>query len=162
LAEAAAYHADRLRRCPELLSPTLRGALQTGSMVSAAHYLQAQRARRVIVDAFIGAMARFEVLVMPTTPVPACRAEEDETALTGVRMRNTAPFNLTGLPAVSVPCGFSADGLPIGLQVVGRAWDEVTVLRVADAYERATDWCARRPGTAVTSAGAPASPRARA
>ncbi|MFC7544415.1 amidase [Siccirubricoccus deserti] len=158
LAEAAAYHADRLRRCPELLSPTLRGALQTGSMVSAAHYLQAQRVRRVIEAAFGEVMARFDVLVTPTTPLPACRAEEDETALTGPRMRNTAPFNLTGLPAVSVPCGFSADGLPIGLQVVGRAWDEVTVLRVASTYERAVDWHARHPGTLAPATGAPSLP----
>lgn len=158
MAEAAAYHAERLHSCPELLSPTLRGMLQTGSMVSAVHYLQAQRARRVVTDGFAATIAGFDALVTPTTPLPACRAEADETALTGPRMRNTAPFNLTGLPAISVPCGFTESGLPIGLQVVGRAWGEATILRIAHAYERTTDWRARRPDTLVPVLGALQSP----
>jgi aspartyl-tRNA(Asn)/glutamyl-tRNA(Gln) amidotransferase subunit A len=81
---------------------------------------------------------------MPTTPLPACKAEDDHAALTAQRNRNTFPFNLTGLPAISLPCGFT-DGLPIGLQLVGRPFDEATVLRVAHAYEQATDWHTRRP-----------------
>jgi aspartyl-tRNA(Asn)/glutamyl-tRNA(Gln) amidotransferase subunit A len=65
--------------------------------------------------------------------------------MTGLRMRNTMPFNATGLPAISVPCGFTEDGLPIGLQFVGRAFDEATVLRIANAYEQATEWHTKRP-----------------
>jgi len=59
--------------------------------------------------------------------------------------RFTAPFNLTGLPALSLPCGFSSDGLPIGLQIVGRPWAEAAVLRAGQAYEQATEWHLRRP-----------------
>ncbi len=64
-------------------------------------------------------------------------------------IRYTRVFNLTGHPAASVPCGFTAEGLPIGLHVIGRAFDEATVLRVADAYQRATDWHRRRPPLAA-------------
>jgi aspartyl-tRNA(Asn)/glutamyl-tRNA(Gln) amidotransferase subunit A len=60
-------------------------------------------------------------------------------------VRYTRPFNVSGHPAASVPCGFTAEGLPIGMQVIGRAFDEATVLRVADAYQRVTDWHTRRP-----------------
>ncbi|MCW8086571.1 amidase [Sabulicella glaciei] len=155
LAEAATYHAERLRQTPELLSPSLKGALGTGSLVSAVHYVQAQRARRVVGEGFARVMAKFDVLVMPTTPLPACRAEADEAALTGPRMRNTAPFNLTGLPALSLPCGFTGEGMPVGLQIVGRAWDEATVLRVADVFERATEWHKRRPGGPALAMGEP-------
>jgi aspartyl-tRNA(Asn)/glutamyl-tRNA(Gln) amidotransferase subunit A len=62
-----------------------------------------------------------------------------------LRPRNTRPFNVLGLPALSVPCGFTAAGLPIGLQIVGKAFDEAGILRVAQAYEQATDWHRRRP-----------------
>jgi aspartyl-tRNA(Asn)/glutamyl-tRNA(Gln) amidotransferase subunit A len=64
-------------------------------------------------------------------------------------IRFTRPFNLTGHPAASVPCGFTAEGLPMGLQIIGRPFDEVTVLRVADAYQRITDWHTRRPPLAA-------------
>jgi aspartyl-tRNA(Asn)/glutamyl-tRNA(Gln) amidotransferase subunit A len=60
-------------------------------------------------------------------------------------VRYTRPFNVSGHPAASVPCGFTPDGLPIGMQVIGRSFDEATVLRVADAYQRVTDWHTRRP-----------------
>ena len=66
------------------------------------------------------------------------QASEDVAPLTWLRSRNTFPFNLTGFPAISLPCGFTQDGMPIGLQVVGRAFDEVTLLRIANAYEQAT------------------------
>jgi len=64
-------------------------------------------------------------------------------------IRFTRPFNLTGHPAASVPCGFTAEGLPMGLQIIGRPFDEATVLRVADAYQRLTDWHTRRPAMAA-------------
>ena len=85
------------------------------------------------------------MLVMPTTPLPPCRASEDKVQLVGPRQRNTMPFNLTGLPAISVPCGFTRDGMPIGLQIVGRPFDEAGVLNVANAYEQATEWHKTRP-----------------
>jgi aspartyl-tRNA(Asn)/glutamyl-tRNA(Gln) amidotransferase subunit A len=145
MAEAATYHAQRQLDLPHLLSADLRRMLGIGSMFSAVQYLQAQRMRNVIANAFAQAMQSFDVLVMPTTPLSPCKASEDSGQLTVTRMRNTMPFNLTGLPAISVPCGFTGDGLPIGLQIVGHPFDEVTILRCANAYEQATAWHAQRP-----------------
>ena len=95
---------------------------------------------------------RLDVLVAPTTPISATPVDAGEVEIGGEKqrvrptlIRFTRPFNATGHPAASIPCGFTAEGLPIGLQIVGRPFDEATVLRVADAYQRATDWHARRP-----------------
>jgi aspartyl-tRNA(Asn)/glutamyl-tRNA(Gln) amidotransferase subunit A len=143
--ECAAYHAQRMQEQPELLDASLRSMIEIGRMFSGVQYVQAQRTRASISKAFVETMERFDVLVMPTTPVPACKASEDGTQLAGLRNQNTMPFNLSGLPAISVPCGFNGDGMPIGLQIVGRPFDEATVLKVAEAYERATEWHTRRP-----------------
>lgn len=145
LAEAAAYHAQRMQDQPQLLSPQLRGMVTMGSMFTAVQYLQAQRTRTAITKSFIETMKQFDALVMPTTPLPACKAGDDKVHLTGPRQRNTMPFNLSGLPAISVPCGFTGNGMPIGMQIVGRPFDEATVLKVADAYERATEWHKQHP-----------------
>lgn len=80
---------------------------------------------------------------MPTSPVPATPIARPGWG--ALRSRNTLPFNLLGLPAMSVPCGFTGDGLPVGLQIVGKAFDEAGILRIAHAYEQATDWHTRRP-----------------
>jgi aspartyl-tRNA(Asn)/glutamyl-tRNA(Gln) amidotransferase subunit A len=93
-----------------------------------------------------------DVLALPTVAIPAPPVGDTLTAI-GNRQVNvdaalprlTLPFNLSGLPAISVPCGFTSDGLPIGLQFVGRAFAEATVLNVAHAYERNTRWHERRP-----------------
>jgi aspartyl-tRNA(Asn)/glutamyl-tRNA(Gln) amidotransferase subunit A len=143
--EAAAYHAERLRAQPNLLSSDLRNMLETGRMFSAVQYVQSQRIRNAVAKEFRSEMEHFDALVMPTTPLPSCKAVNDSVSMTGLRMRNTMPFNATGLPAISVPCGFTEDGLPIGLQFVGRAFDEATVLRIANAYEQATEWHTKRP-----------------
>jgi aspartyl-tRNA(Asn)/glutamyl-tRNA(Gln) amidotransferase subunit A len=91
------------------------------------------------------AMAGYAALVMPTSPVPATPIADSPPEHAMLRPRNTMPFNVLGLPAISVPCGFTGDGLPVGLQIVGKAFDEAGVLRVAQAYEQATDWHRRRP-----------------
>ena len=90
-------------------------------------------------------MADYDAVVMPTSPVPATPIAGTPPEHAMVRPRNTMPFNLLGLPAISVPCGFTRDGLPVGLQIVGKAFDEAGVLRIAHAYEQATDWHRRRP-----------------
>jgi aspartyl-tRNA(Asn)/glutamyl-tRNA(Gln) amidotransferase subunit A len=143
--EASAYHAERLSKRPELLSPGLRDMVEGGAQFSAVQYLQAQRVRNVLSQEFARAMEPFDALVTPTTPWPAERVAEDQPSKTGPRMRNTMPFNFAGLPAISTPCGFDERGLPIGLQVVGHSFDEATTLRIADAYELATEWIRRRP-----------------
>jgi aspartyl-tRNA(Asn)/glutamyl-tRNA(Gln) amidotransferase subunit A len=151
-AEAAAYHAARFRTVPDLLSASLRDMIDSGSQYSAVDYLQAQRVRRRAADAFAAAMSGFDAFVMPTAAVTACRADTDELTLAGPRMRNTMPFNVTGLPAISVPCGFDAEtGMPVGLQVVGSAWSEMGILRVAGAFERATRWHQCRPDLTALS-----------
>jgi aspartyl-tRNA(Asn)/glutamyl-tRNA(Gln) amidotransferase subunit A len=126
LAEAATYHAQRFESQPELLGHDLRRLLQRGSIFTAVQYLQAQRTRHVITEAFDETMRRFDALIMPTTPLPPCKASEDDVSPTVPRHRHTMPFNLTGFPAISIPCGFTEDGMPIGLQVVGRPFDEGT------------------------------------
>lgn len=145
MTEAAAYHAQRMQDQPDQLSPDLRAMIEMGRTFTAVQYVQAQRTRTAITQAFIETMDRFDVLVMPTTSLLSCKASDDKVHLTGIRNRNTMPFNLSGLPAISVPCGFASDGMPIGLQIVGRPFDEATVLRVANAYEHATEWHMRHP-----------------
>ena len=93
-----------------------------------------------------------DVLITPTTAFPAPELGQARIAIDGREVpvrgtlgRFTAPFSFVGLPAISVPCGFSDTGMPIGLQLAGRPFDELTVLRAAHAYEQATDWHTRRP-----------------
>jgi aspartyl-tRNA(Asn)/glutamyl-tRNA(Gln) amidotransferase subunit A len=107
--------------------------------------VQAQRLRRQLMEDTERAMAGFAALVMPTSPVVATPIADSPPEHAMLRPRNTMPFNVLGLPAISVPCGFTEAGLPIGLQIAGHAFDEAGVLRVAEAYERATDWHERRP-----------------
>ncbi|HLI27288.1 MAG TPA: amidase [Chloroflexota bacterium] len=152
-AEAAAYHAEWLRTRPQDYGPAVRNRLRVGTTLLALDYLQAQRARAVLVREAQALFARYDALLTPTVPLPAPRQDADQIRwpdgtredMRAATLRFTRPFNLLGLPAISVPCGFTASGLPIGLQVVGRPFDEPTVLRVAGAYEAATDWTQRRP-----------------
>jgi aspartyl-tRNA(Asn)/glutamyl-tRNA(Gln) amidotransferase subunit A len=143
--EGAAYHAANLRERPELFSDELRAAFELGSFYSGVDYVQAQRLRRHLMDATERAIAGFDAVVMPTSPVPATPIAGTPPEHAMLRPRNTMPFNVLGLPAISVPCGFTADSLPVGLQIVGQAFDEAGVLRIAHAYEQATDWHRCRP-----------------
>jgi aspartyl-tRNA(Asn)/glutamyl-tRNA(Gln) amidotransferase subunit A len=139
-AEGAAYHAADLRDRPELFSAEIRAAFELGSFYKATDYVQAQRLRGHLIAQVGRDMAAFDAIVMPTAPVVATPIEGNPPEHAMLRPRNTMPFNALGLPAISVPCGFTAAGLPIGLQIAGDAFDEATVLRVAAAYEAATDW----------------------
>jgi aspartyl-tRNA(Asn)/glutamyl-tRNA(Gln) amidotransferase subunit A len=86
-----------------------------------------------------------DLIATPTTPISARPIEEGDLQVTFNLIRFTNPLNFLGVPAISIPCGFTGEGLPIGLQLAGRWWDEATVLRAAYAYEQATDWHKRRP-----------------
>jgi aspartyl-tRNA(Asn)/glutamyl-tRNA(Gln) amidotransferase subunit A len=112
-----------------------------------AYYLKAQQVRTLITRDYDDAFARVDVVAMPTSPTPAFRIGERVADPLQMYLADvfTVSANLAGLPAISVPCGFTAAGLPIGLQLTGRPFDETTLLRVADAYERETDWHERRP-----------------
>lgn len=112
-----------------------------------AYYLKAGQVRTLIRGDFDRALARCDVLVAPTTPTTAFKIGEkvDDPLQMYLQDVFTLALSLAGLPGLSVPCGFDAAGLPIGLQIMGRAFDEATILRVAHAYEQATDWHRRHP-----------------
>ena len=150
--EAYAYHEDWLKTRAAEYGDDVRERLRAGAFVSASDYLKGQRARVLLRKDVDAALARLDVLVCATTPVVATALGQSEVTLDHEKVpvraslvRFTRPFNATGHPVASIPCGFTAGGLPVGLQIVGRPFDEATVLRVADAYQRATDWHARRP-----------------
>jgi len=150
--EALAYHAEWMRTRSGDYQPDVRERLRMGAFVSGLHYVRGQQVRALVRAEVDRALATREVLLAPTTPLAATVLGQNEATLgdggSDVRsalIRLTRPFNFTGHPACSVPCGFTPGRLPIGMQIVGRAFDEATVLRVADAYQRATDWHTRRP-----------------
>jgi aspartyl-tRNA(Asn)/glutamyl-tRNA(Gln) amidotransferase subunit A len=91
------------------------------------------------------ALAKRDLLIAPTTPIAAMPLDAVTPDSRSALLRLTRPFNFSGHPAASVPCGFTGDGMPIGMQIVGRPFDEVTIFRAADAWQRATDWHTRRP-----------------
>jgi len=143
--EAAACHAADLRQRPHAFSDEVRATLEGGEFYTAVQFVQAQRLRRHLTAETNRTLAPFDAVVMPTSPVPATPIAHDPPGHVALRPRNTLPFDLISLPAISVPCGFTSAGLPIGLQIVGKAFDEVGVLRVAHAYEQATAWHTRYP-----------------
>jgi aspartyl-tRNA(Asn)/glutamyl-tRNA(Gln) amidotransferase subunit A len=149
--EALAYHAANLRTRAAEYQPDVRERLMMGVFVSGLHYVRAQQVRVLARADVDGALARRDVLLAPSTPIAATPIGERHTLIgdtaTDVRaslVRYTRVFNLSGHPACSLPCGFTQGGLPIGMQVVGRPFDEATVLRAADAYQRLTDFHTRR------------------
>ncbi|GIX49532.1 MAG: glutamyl-tRNA(Gln) amidotransferase subunit A [Candidatus Tectimicrobiota bacterium] len=144
-AEAAAYHAANLRQRPQAFSDEVRALLEMGQFYTAVQYVQAQRLRRQLTAATCQALAGFDAVVMPTAPLPATPIAPEVPGHAALRPRNTLPFDFTGLPALSVPCGLTRAGLPVGLQIVGKPFAEATVLRVAYAYEQATPWHRQRP-----------------
>ena len=158
--EAAAYHRRLLRDDPEAISPGIRQLFTIGTVVPSSHYLAGLQARTVIRDALRTAFedANLDAVITPTLPAAAAPAHEQQLEcggrmedVTAAYVRTTAPFNLSGQPALSVPCGFDANGLPIGLQVAGRPFDEATVLQIGAAYESATPWASRRPPVHVSA-----------
>src|SRR5262244_426804 len=152
-AEAAAIHSRILKERPGELQPAVLARLAPGLRVSAYDYIQGSRLRAQLTREFItDVFSRTDVLVAPTIPEPAPALAEAKSGTTdegvkrmGRSSRLTRPFNALGLPVLSVPCGFSATGLPIGLQIVGRPFDEATVLRLGHAYEKAAGWTGPRP-----------------
>ena len=144
-AESYAYHADTVARTPELYQAETLRRILTGANISTAEYIlrraELDQERRRAHDFF----AEVDLLVTPTMPIPApaiADLKKDAAALRPaelILLRNTRPFNVWGLPAISVPCGFTKSGLPIGLQIAGPRWREDLVLRLALAYEQAAN-----------------------
>jgi aspartyl-tRNA(Asn)/glutamyl-tRNA(Gln) amidotransferase subunit A len=157
--ESAAIHARLLKERPHELQPAVRARLEVGVHISAHDYLQAMRLRARLTREFVREVfAQVDLLVAPAIPEPAPALDAVKAppvdafvARMGRFSRLTRPFNLLGLPALAMPCGFSKAGLPLALQIVGRPFDEVTVLRAGHAYERAAGWYTRRPTVVAAS-----------
>ena len=152
VAEAATYHQHSLRSVPDLYGDDVRLLLEAGELTLATTYINAQRVRLLWVSLLKEAMRDVDAIVTPTLPNTAMRVGEKtikigsrEETVFAVSARFCAPFDLAGLPAASIPCGFAPNGLPIGLQVVGKPFDEETVLEVCRAFERETDYHLKRP-----------------
>jgi len=148
--EAIEFHSPRLAADPEGFSPELRAILQ--NPIAGTDYVAAQRVVAGYRAAVRTALKGVTVLIAPTTRAPATPIGQQSATIAGVELPIalvmaglTAAFNVAQTPALSLPCGFSASGLPIGMQIVGRPFDEWSVFRAAHAYEQATDWHERRP-----------------
>ena len=152
MSEATAYHRDLLEKDGHQIYEPVRQRLEAGLFISAAEYLRAQQARTIFDNQGRSLLDDVDLLAGPTEPVTAPRimaskvmAGEQEVGVVGALTQYTRPYNINGFPAISVPCGFSDENMPIGLQLAGKPFDELTVLRAAHAYEQATDWHTRRP-----------------
>ncbi len=149
--EASLAHMERgwLTKRLDDYGEITRSRLLQGQTIPAVDYLRAQQQRRAFSSNLRSIMQGFNALVLPTIPMPAILIEQADTEIlidgvtekaTVALLRLTMPFNLAGLPAISLPCGFSAGGLPIGLQVAGKPFEESMILRIAHAYQQLTDW----------------------
>ena len=145
VSEAYAYHEPNIKTRPQEFGEIVRGRFRIGALMSAADYLQAQRVRSWARREFADVLKKVDLLVTPTMTQPA-PAFEGYDPTTTVRGRSfTAPFNVTGLPAISVPCGFTEDGLPIGMQIAGKPFDEPGVIQAAYTYQQHARWYEGRP-----------------
>jgi aspartyl-tRNA(Asn)/glutamyl-tRNA(Gln) amidotransferase subunit A len=155
--ESAAYHQKWLHHAAAEYGIDVRLFVELGELMLAKDYLAAQKVRTLIREDFGRALGEVDVLLTPTVAAPAAKRHghpifvqvhhpdgysED---VFWAYCRLTMPISMAGVPTLAIPCGFSQDGLPLGLQLTGRAFDEQTVFRVAYAYQQATDWHRRRP-----------------
>ncbi len=150
--EVVAFHERWIKERPGDYPEDVLRRIQANLFIPAVDYVRAQQARRRFIDRYNEAMHGVDVLLTPTEPITAPGIGETTVVIDGQERPNqglltqfTRPFNLTGAPAISVPCGFDDPGLPVGLQIAGKPWNEGTVLRVAYAYEQATPWHTHRP-----------------
>ncbi|UEM19168.1 amidase [Skermanella mucosa] len=151
LASSAAYHVHHLAAGrTSAYRDDVRQLVEMGRLVSAPDYLQAERYRTMLAERFLQVFAEVDVIVGPTMPITAWLSGQREVELDGKResvletsWRFTYPWNLLGLPAISLPCGYDRKGLPIGFQIAGAAFDEASVIRTAAAVERTVRmrWC---------------------
>lgn len=155
-ADAAAFHRERLQEHPDWFGADVRQRLETGAGFTSSEYALARRTQAEVRRRCDNLFEEFDALILPTTPI-AAPVLEGENAIERARLltRFTSPFNLTGLPALSIPCGFTAEGLPMGLQIVCRAWNESGALRMGFAYQSATEWHKTKPVIASVTADRP-------
>ncbi|HTI17342.1 MAG TPA: amidase [Trinickia sp.] len=148
LASSAAYHDAALKSgATAAMTDDVRTLVEIGRLVSAADYLKAEQLRVQLIEDFARVLTRVDAIVTPASPVTAWHHGQTSVVTGGVEesplaasWRLTYPFNLTGMPALSVPCGFDSRGLPVGLQIAGRPFDEATLLRIGHTYETLHRW----------------------
>jgi len=151
--EPSTYHQRWLRERPEDYGEDVRLLLELGELHLATHYLQAQRYRALLRRQFLDAFKSVDVFVCPTLPFTATPVGATTVVIEGgieedmlsAIMQFTGVPSLTGLPSLAVPCGFDPDGLPIGMQIIGRPFDEATLYRFGSAFQEATDFHTRAP-----------------
>ncbi len=144
-AESFAIHRQWLNERPADYGAYGRQRLLAGATISAADYIDALRQRQRLIERTLAAMADVDVVLTASSLDPTCRIDDAEAVARTYPRQVRQPFNVTGQPALAMPAGFTADGLPLSIQLVGHPFDEVLVYRVAAAYEEATRWCDRRP-----------------
>lgn len=151
--EPSTYHQKWLREKPGDYGEDVRIQLEMGEMLLATHYIQAQRYRRLLRQEFMEAFKSVDVFICPTLPFTATRVGEmkviiengEEEDMLSAIMQFTGVPSLTGLPSLNVPCGFDHDGLPVGMQIIGRPFDESTLFRMGAAFQEATGFHSKRP-----------------
>jgi len=150
-AEAYAYHEPFMSASPELYQPATLARIQSGATISASDALAASRELQSSRNDIQKVFEEVDVLLTPTVPIPPPAIADLQSHPEDLRpqellmLRNTRPFNVWGIPTISIPCGFTKDGLPIGLQLAAAPWRGVALLQAAQAYEQATDWHNKRP-----------------
>jgi aspartyl-tRNA(Asn)/glutamyl-tRNA(Gln) amidotransferase subunit A len=150
-AESYAFHQQWVEKSPQLYQPETLRRIRSGENVTGEQRAERRRELEAARDSIVTAFADCDVFITPTMPIPPPLIAELKKNPETLRpaeirlLRNTRPINVWGLPAISIPCGFTAAGLPIGMQIVGRHWEETTILALANAYEQATVWHKRKP-----------------
>jgi aspartyl-tRNA(Asn)/glutamyl-tRNA(Gln) amidotransferase subunit A len=152
--EALAFHEMGLRKKSRQYGDDVRSRLEQSRGLTATAYIQSVQRRLVYSQEFDRALGGLDLIAAPTLPIPAPHIDENEAKIGRSRedirlamLRLTRPGNLSGLPAISIPCGFTRDHLPVGLQLIGRRYDELSVFRAAHAYEKVTPWHECFPGS---------------
>jgi aspartyl-tRNA(Asn)/glutamyl-tRNA(Gln) amidotransferase subunit A len=145
-ADGAAVHRERLKEHPDWFGEDIRRRLEDGAKTSSTEYVLARRTQTEVRKSCELFFESYDFLITPTTPIAAPTIEGHDAVEQAAQLtRFTAPFNLAGLPALSLPCGFTKEGLPIGLQIASRAWADAKVLNAGYAFEQATEWHKKRP-----------------
>jgi Asp-tRNA(Asn)/Glu-tRNA(Gln) amidotransferase A subunit family amidase len=152
MAEAMSVHEGHLRDHADDLSPDVNERLRLGEGLTATDFIRARQCQAMARHEMAGVLEQTPILAMPTTVIPAVPIDTGtmmvgDREVTGWRVLGqlTRLACFTGQPAISIPCGFTDDGLPIGLQLLGGWFEEAQLLQVSDAFEQATDWHKRRP-----------------
>jgi aspartyl-tRNA(Asn)/glutamyl-tRNA(Gln) amidotransferase subunit A len=143
--DAAAYHRERLMNQPQEFGADVLQRLQNGAEYTSTEYILARKTQTDLKRRLERFFEKQDILLTPATPLAAPLKGADTVERARQLTRFTAPFNLTGQPALSLPCGFTSEGLPLGLQIIGKSWSEAALLKSGYAYQQATEWHLRSP-----------------